>query len=72
MEHADGRKEGAVFVDISRFNHSCVPNAHVAWNTRLGMQTIHAVTEIPAEEEIVVSCACKAPVTLQHLPPSFI
>ncbi|KAK7183222.1 hypothetical protein DPSP01_013780 [Paraphaeosphaeria sporulosa] len=39
----------------ARFNHSCVPNASFAWNSRLGKVTVHAVTAIPANTEILLS-----------------
>ncbi|KAF2002422.1 hypothetical protein P154DRAFT_488388 [Amniculicola lignicola CBS 123094] len=36
----------------ARFNHSCVPNASFAWNSRLGCVTVHAIVNIPANTQI--------------------
>lgn len=44
-----GRGEGAgIFYEAARFNHSCMPNAHFAWNANVGMETIHATKDIEA------------------------
>ncbi|KAI1663987.1 SET domain-containing protein [Pyrenophora tritici-repentis] len=32
----------------ARFNHSCVPNASFAWNSRTSQITVHAIVAIPA------------------------
>lgn len=45
----------AVFRTISRFNHSCHPNAYVAWNPTLKVQTVHALRPISRDEEICVA-----------------
>jgi hypothetical protein len=39
----------------ARFNHSCVPNASFAWNSRLSSATIHAVVDIPPKTQIYLS-----------------
>lgn len=39
----------------SRFNHSCVPNATFAWNSRLCQITVHAIISIPADTQINLS-----------------
>ena len=52
--HRD-EKRGAVFAGACRFNHACNPNAHAAWNARLGKQTIHALRDIRKNEEVTVS-----------------
>ena len=39
---------GSVFRVCSRFNHSCVPNAHIAWNARLRRMAVHALGDPPA------------------------
>ncbi|KAF2024614.1 hypothetical protein EK21DRAFT_93932 [Setomelanomma holmii] len=39
----------------ARFNHSCVPNASFAWNSRLSKITVHAIVAIPANTEINLS-----------------
>jgi len=50
-----GSEIKAVFTTACRFNHSCSPNAHVAWNGSRGQQTIHALRDITPGEEICVS-----------------
>jgi hypothetical protein len=45
----------AVFTHISRINHSCSPNCHVAWNAAIGRQTLHALHDIAVGEEITVT-----------------
>ena len=57
VEHEDGRTEAAVFAHVCRVNHACAPNAHIAWSKSLAKQTVHAVREIAAGEEITVSYA---------------
>ena len=53
----DGSNKG-IFVQASRFNHSCVPNAHYSWNMRTQRLTIHAIIDIPADAEIFINyCA---------------
>jgi len=52
---ADGRREAAIFADISRINHSCVPNAHIGWSETLEQQTVQAIRHIQPDEEILVS-----------------
>ena len=42
----------AIFVQASRFNHSCAPNAHYSWNERFGYWTIHTIRDIQIHEEI--------------------
>ena len=50
-----------------RINHECCPNAHIAWNGRLGRQTVYALRDIAKDEEITV--ACKPPAfTPVHAP----
>ena len=44
-----------VFVIASRFNHSCVPNTHCAWNSGSKRLTIHAIIDIPQGEEIFIN-----------------
>jgi len=39
----------------ARFNHSCVPNASFAWNSRTSQITVHAIVAIPAGEQINLS-----------------
>lgn len=46
---------GGVYAMISRTNHSCIPNTHHSWNSNLGSETIHAIRDICAGEEITIS-----------------
>mmetsp|Transcript_23078 Transcript_23078/g.58835 ORF Transcript_23078/g.58835 Transcript_23078/m.58835 type:complete len:221 (+) Transcript_23078:367-1029(+) len=45
----------AVYASACRFNHSCRPNAHAAWNAKRGAQVIHALADITTGSEISVS-----------------
>ena len=45
----------ALFLEASRINHSCCPNAFFAWNPNLGELTIHAIVSIYEREEITVA-----------------
>ncbi len=44
-----------IFLQASRFNHSCVPNAHFAWNSWTQRLTVHALENIPRRREIFVN-----------------
>ena len=48
-------KGGGIFLKASRINHSCTPNAHFAWNVNIQRETIHAIVDIQANEEIFIS-----------------
>ena len=50
-----GDMAAGIFLEASRVNHSCCPNAFFAWNGTRNQVTIHAVVDIPAGEEITVS-----------------
>ncbi|KAF2122694.1 hypothetical protein BDV96DRAFT_608623 [Lophiotrema nucula] len=52
MEKESG---AAVYVHASRFNHACNPNAGFQWNPAIKKETIHAVRDIRAGEEITLS-----------------
>jgi hypothetical protein len=51
-EGGDGQ---AVFEQICRLNHACHPNAVLSWNAELGVQTMHAVTDIRKGDELTVA-----------------
>ncbi|KAI9752906.1 MAG: hypothetical protein M4579_005424 [Chaenotheca gracillima] len=51
---ADAR-EGGLFLEASRINHSCVHNAQNTWNTTLGQLTIHVFKDLEEGEEITIS-----------------
>jgi hypothetical protein len=57
VEHSDGSSEGSVFAVACRINHACAPNAHISWSKALAKQTVHAMYEIAAGDEITVSYA---------------
>ena len=44
-----------ICIDGSRINHSCIPNAHYSWNCSIKRVTVHAVKDIPIDEEITIS-----------------
>ena len=46
---------GGVFENISRINHSCMPNAVQAWNKQRAEETVYAVREISEGTEITLS-----------------
>ena len=46
---------GGLFLEASRINHSCRPNAQHAWNDYLGQLTVHALRDIEAGREITIS-----------------
>lgn len=46
---------GGLFLEASRINHSCQPNAHHVWNDDLGHLTVHALRDIEADCEITIS-----------------
>lgn len=45
----------SILPNCARFNHSCIPNASFAWNSRLSSATIHAVVDIPPNTQIHLS-----------------
>jgi hypothetical protein len=46
---------GSVYPTICLINHTCIPNAHNNWNDNLQHETIHAICDIKAGEEITIS-----------------
>ncbi|KAG9503786.1 hypothetical protein J7337_003743 [Fusarium musae] len=46
---------GGVYPTICLINHSCLPNSHQNWNNEAGHETIHAIRQIKAGEEITIS-----------------
>jgi hypothetical protein len=42
----------SILLEAARFNHSCVPNATLAWNSRLCCVTVHAIVPIPIDCQI--------------------
>ena len=58
-EDERGKRRCGIFIEASRFNHSCIPNAYFAWNPALnnsqGQLTIYAIQDIHAGERILIS-----------------
>ncbi len=46
---------GGLFLEASRINHSCRPNAQHTWNTTLGCLTVHALHDMETGCEITIS-----------------
>ncbi|RYP23565.1 hypothetical protein DL765_001079 [Monosporascus sp. GIB2] len=49
-----GAVVGGVYPTICRINHSCLSNCHNNWNGDLELETIHAIKDICAGEEITI------------------
>ncbi|KAK3721065.1 hypothetical protein LTR37_003355 [Vermiconidia calcicola] len=45
----------SIFPLYSRINHSCRPNVHASYNASLGTHTVHAIRDVQAGEELLVS-----------------
>jgi hypothetical protein len=50
-----GSPEGGIFLEASRINHACNPNAQNTWNKNLDQITIHSIKDIEEGEEITIS-----------------
>ncbi|KAL8797709.1 MAG: hypothetical protein Q9195_000061 [Heterodermia aff. obscurata] len=48
-------KGGGICLKASRINHSCTPNAFFAWNVKIQRETVHAIVDIQADEEIFIN-----------------
>ncbi|KAK4996070.1 SET and MYND domain-containing protein 3 [Elasticomyces elasticus] len=44
-----------VYLQASRLNHSCVPNALASYNSAVDGQVVHAIRDIEPDEEITIS-----------------
>ena len=44
-----------IFLEISRFNHSCLPNARNSWNPDINRMRVYALRDIAFGDEIFVS-----------------
>ncbi|KAK4982889.1 hypothetical protein LTR66_003890 [Elasticomyces elasticus] len=44
-----------VYLQASRLNHSCVPNALASYNSAVAGQVVHAIHDIKPDEEITIS-----------------
>ncbi|KAL8996872.1 MAG: hypothetical protein Q9169_003724 [Polycauliona sp. 2 TL-2023] len=67
MEKTDQGATQGIFLEASRFNHSCIPNAWCNWNPHYiysdesppGTFTVYAIRNILQGEEIVVNYRCE-------------
>lgn len=55
MTSPHGTSKRGIFPQASRLNHSCLPNAHFAWNNHLQRLTVHGIHDIANNAEIVVN-----------------
>ena len=46
---------GGIFLEVSRFNHSCLPNARTSWNPDINRIRVYALRDIAFGDEIFVS-----------------
>src|SRR6187402_2324450 len=53
--HGARRNEFGIFKTISRFNHSCKPNAQQHWDEQRGEELVYALRTISKGEEITLS-----------------
>jgi hypothetical protein len=44
-----------IFPQIARLNHECVPNAQANFNDQTGSLNVHALRDIPSEQEVTLS-----------------
>lgn len=50
-----GSGSSGIFLEISRFNHSCSPNARTSWNPDINRMRVYALRDIALGDEIFVS-----------------
>ena len=68
------RKKNGNFPQASRINHSCVPNAHFAWNPDLGPSgdkgrlTVYAIVFISKDAEILINYRAEDFLKTRHQP----
>ncbi len=48
------RADNGIFLELSRFNHSCMPNAEFHWNSVLKKQEVRAIKDIRQDEEVTL------------------
>jgi hypothetical protein len=55
-------REGGLFLEASRINHSCRHNAQNTWNANIGCLTVHALRDIEEGQEITITyLSCTTP-----------
>jgi hypothetical protein len=47
-------RPSGLFLTLSRFNHSCVPNCERWWNEEKGVETLYSLKETPTGEELTI------------------
>jgi len=63
----NGRESG-IFEVASRFNHSCLPNAHHVWKAGRGVMEVTATRDIPEGTEITMSYLSLSEFFVPHKP----
>ena len=53
--HDDMQESCRVFLNACCINHSCCPNTKTEWNARTGCLSVHAIKDIPIDEEITIT-----------------
>ncbi|KAJ8122048.1 hypothetical protein ONZ43_g1656 [Nemania bipapillata] len=61
-----GADSGGIYLEICLINHSCIPNCHNSWNSETQQETIHAIRDILAGEEITISYETGALTASRH------
>ena len=46
--------KGAIYSTVCHVNHSCAPTAAYVWQEKNGVETVHAMRDVPTGEEITV------------------
>ena len=54
-EEAHRTNDSGLFLQVSRFNHSCISNAHMHWNEATQSVTVYAIRKINKNSEIFVN-----------------
>ncbi|CAJ1432235.1 unnamed protein product [Effrenium voratum] len=54
QEGYEERDSRVLYLELSRFNHSCRPNCEGSWDSREGRLQIYACRDIPAGEELCI------------------
>jgi len=60
-----------VFLELSKINHSCRPNAQQTWNQDLGVETLYSLYNIEKGEEITISYCPESRIDPNFLQTTF-
>ena len=55
LAYRNARIMCGIFPQAAGINHSCQPNVYLSWNQKIGLGTTHAICDIPAGREILIS-----------------